>query len=294
MKEIPGKIASAVAVMTIVATLSTTAKADFRNMRIGPRPRAMGSAFVAVANDANAVYWNPAGMVFIDRFELTGCRTMLYSVDDLSNDFLSGVYSTRFASFGLSWMRLGLKDIYHEDTINLAVARRMPFLKGLSAGLSFKLFVLSAPGYEKYNDPGFKGRDIAPSYDIGVHYSSGGNWTLGFVLYNVNEPKLKLIETTKTPDPVYREYSLGVSYIFRGMLLTTFELKTLYGEQTKTVGRFGSEIWFFDAVALRGGFEREHMTAGFGLKGNYWQIDLMLETHYELGNTYQFSATIRM
>ena len=69
------------------------ARADFRHARPGPRPRAMGSAFVSVADDANAVYWNPAGMVQLaPRFELTGCRTMLYAVDALSNDYLAAVY----------------------------------------------------------------------------------------------------------------------------------------------------------------------------------------------------------
>lgn len=30
---------------------------------VGPRAIAMGEAFVAVANDANAIYWNPAGLM---------------------------------------------------------------------------------------------------------------------------------------------------------------------------------------------------------------------------------------
>ena len=29
---------------------------------LGHVPQAMGGAFAAVANDSNAVYWNPAGM----------------------------------------------------------------------------------------------------------------------------------------------------------------------------------------------------------------------------------------
>jgi len=291
------RIFTAVALIATLGVLSpSSSRADFRHLRVGPRPRAMGSAFVAVANDANTVYWNPAGMTQIERFELTGCRTLLYAVEGLANDYLAFVFNKpHLVSFGLSWMRLGLKDIYHEDTINLAIARNLPFLKGLSAGVTFKLFVLSAPGYEKYNDPGFNGRDIKPSYDFGILYRSSGNWTLGFTIYNINEPKLKLIETTKNPDPVYRESAIGFTYTFRGMLLTSFELKTRYADDyTKTVGRFGSELWFFDAVALRGGFEQEHMTAGIGLNGGKWQLDVMLETHYELGNTYQFSATIRI
>ena len=33
----------------------------------GARPSALGKAFVALADDANALYYNPAGMAFIDK-----------------------------------------------------------------------------------------------------------------------------------------------------------------------------------------------------------------------------------
>jgi len=255
----------------------------------------MGSAFVAVSDDANAVYWNPAGMTLIERFEITGCRTLLYAVDDLSNDYVSLAYNhPRLGAFGLSWVRLGLKDIYHEDAVNIGYARKAPFLSGLSIGASLKLFALSAPGYERYNDPAYEGRDVKPSLDLGVHYRPTATLTVGAVVYNVNEPELKLLRTTEAPSPVYRETAIGVSYTFRELLLTTFDLRTRYGSFRNTVGRFGSELWFFDTVALRGGFEQGNMTAGLGLRGSRWQVDVMLETHYDLGNIYQFSGTIRM
>lgn len=279
----------------VLALDPAPAFADFRHARMGPRPRAMGSAFVSVADDANAVYWNPAGMTQLERFEITGCRTMLYAVEELSNDYISAVYNrSRYGAFGVSWVRLDLEDIYNENTINFAYARRMPVLDGLSIGASLKLLMLAAPGYERYNDPAYRGRVIEPGIDIGVHYRPKRAWAIGAVVYNINEPELQLLETTRRPDPVYRDYAVGASYIFRRLLLVTFDLRTRYGELSNTVGRLGSEIWFFNAVALRGGFEQERMTAGLGLKGERWQIDVMLETHYELGNTYQFSATIRL
>jgi hypothetical protein len=281
--------------LAIVLTHAQGLRADFRHARTGPRPRALGSAFVSVADDANAVYWNPAGMTQLERFELTGCRTLLYAVDELSNDYVSMVYNwKRRAAFGVCWVRLGLEDIYHEDTIELAIARNIPGLEALSVGVGFKLFVLSAPGYEKYNDPAYEGSVHQPSLDLGIHYRPDGPWSLGAVAYNVNEPGLKLLKTTATADPVYRDYAVGVSYVFRGLLLTTFDLRSRYGSFANTVGRAGSELWFFDAVALRGGFEQENLTAGVGLRGETWQLDVMLETHNELGNTYQFAATIKL
>jgi hypothetical protein len=288
------KLAPMLACALLVA-LCAPARADFRHARMGPRPRAMGSAFVAVADDANAVYWNPAGMTQLDHFELTGCRTMLYGIDDLSNDYLSMAYGRPgLGALGLSWVRLGLKDIYHEDALNVAYARKLPFVAGLSCGASLKIFTLAAPGYEKYNDPAYEGNDVKPSYDIGVHYRASSQLTFGAVVYSVNEPRLKLLRTTKNPLPVSRETAIGVSYTFRGLLLTTFDLKTRYGSFKDTVGRFGNELWFFNAVALRSGFEEGELTAGLGLRGDRWQIDVMLETHYDLGNVYQFSGTIRL
>ncbi|MBH08776.1 MAG: hypothetical protein CMG74_00200 [Candidatus Marinimicrobia bacterium] len=45
-----------------------TTAANFLKIGIGPRAIAMGSAFSAIADDATSVFWNPAGIEYIDRF----------------------------------------------------------------------------------------------------------------------------------------------------------------------------------------------------------------------------------
>ncbi len=56
---------------------------------VGPRASAMGGAFVAVADDATALYWNPAGLALVDRWTFTGNvigrAQNLDSVDDASD-----------------------------------------------------------------------------------------------------------------------------------------------------------------------------------------------------------------
>ena len=195
---------------------------------------------------------------------------------------------------GASWVRLDLQDVYYENTLNVGIASEIPAIEGLSAGVALKFYTLGAPGYEQYNDPAYEGRVTKPSFDIGLLYRMAKYPVVfGAVVYNVNEPGLKLLSTTKTPDPVYRDYAIGVSYVFSELLLLTYDIKTRFGEFDQVTGRFGSEIWFFETVVLRGGFERENMTAGLGVKDDHWQVDLMLETHYDLGNTYQFGMTLR-
>ncbi|HYE96123.1 MAG TPA: PorV/PorQ family protein [Rubricoccaceae bacterium] len=43
-----------------------TASAEFLNIPVGARATAMGGAFSATANDATAMYWNPAGMTRLE------------------------------------------------------------------------------------------------------------------------------------------------------------------------------------------------------------------------------------
>ncbi|HNY89976.1 MAG TPA: PorV/PorQ family protein [bacterium] len=47
-----------------------TASMTFLKIGVGARAAAMGGAYVAMANDASATYWNPAGLVQIGRNEL--------------------------------------------------------------------------------------------------------------------------------------------------------------------------------------------------------------------------------
>lgn len=278
----------------LAVAAATPALADFRHARPGARPRALGSAFVALADDANAAYWNPAGLTRDDRASLVLTRAWLYGVEDLGNDYVcADLPPWRGLSFGLSWVRLGIDDLYSEDTINLAVAARAPFLDGLSLGAAAKLLRLDAPGYERYNDPAYAGADNAVAVDLGFHYAGGKAWTLGGVFHNVNEPELSLVTTTDRPDPAYAEWALGGSYLFRETLLVTVDVRSREDGLLDTALRGGAEIWFFDALALRAGMDAGTTAMGVGLQDVHWQADFALENNRPLGNVYVLSFTVR-
>ncbi|MDZ7261140.1 MAG: PorV/PorQ family protein [candidate division KSB1 bacterium] len=57
-----------------VTKVGTTA-APFLNIDVGGRAVGMGGAFVAVANDVSAMYWNPAGVARISKTEAMFCNT---------------------------------------------------------------------------------------------------------------------------------------------------------------------------------------------------------------------------
>jgi hypothetical protein len=270
------------------------ARADFRFAGVGARPKALGSAYVAVADDANAAYWNPAGLTRDSRSTLMLTNSWLYGVSDIENYYMAmDLPQVGAFHFGVSWVRLGITDIYNEDTLNLAVAVNAPFLEGLSVGVSGKMFLLDAPGYEQFNDPNFNGGDQGYSLDLGALYDSGEAWTLGATVYNLHETSLQLISTTSSPDPIYTEWAAGGSYYFRDTLLVTADFRNREGRTTDIVLHGGAEIWFFDALVLRTGLDQGMVTIGAGLQDTHWQADFSLETDKNLGNIYMLSFTVR-
>lgn len=270
------------------------ARADFRFQSLGARPKAMGSAFVSLADDANAVHWNPAGLTRNDRVALMMTRAWLYGVSDLRNDCLAAALpSWGDWHFGAGWVRLGISQLYSEDTLNLAVARELPFARGLSVGVTGKMFLLSAPGYERYNDPNYNGGDQGFSADVGVLYDGGDAWTLGAAVYNLHETRLQLLQNTSDPDPVYTEWAAGGSYLFRETLLVTADVRNRDGQTANVIVHGGAEIWFFDALVLRSGLDRGLVTIGAGLQDKHWEADFCVETDRKLGNVYMLSFTVR-
>ena len=113
------------------------------------------------------------------------------------------------------------------------------------------------------------------------------------MLYNVTSPTLQLISTTANPDPVYTEWAVGGSYLFRETLLVTTDFRDREGVWDDILLHGGAEIWFFDALVLRSGMDRNMVTMGVGLQDDHWQVDMALETQKELGNVYMLSFTVR-
>ncbi|MGA9116796.1 MAG: PorV/PorQ family protein, partial [Bacteroidota bacterium] len=83
---------------------------QFLKIGAGARGSAMGEAFVAVANDVSALFWNPAGLVQFPENQVIASHTEY--VVDIRHDFLGAVYhlSTEDA-VGVSFLSLGMEDM---------------------------------------------------------------------------------------------------------------------------------------------------------------------------------------
>ena len=64
--------------------------AQFLKIGVGGRATAMGDAFVAIANDASALYWNPAGLTQFQNNQVFFSHNKW--LVDINHDFLGAVY----------------------------------------------------------------------------------------------------------------------------------------------------------------------------------------------------------
>ncbi len=92
---------------------------EFMSIGVGGRPLGMGGAYVAIANDVTAGYYNPAGLARINYPEITLMHDERFgSLVNYDYAAVAIPYSTDM-SFGLSIMRLGVDGI--PDTRNALI-----------------------------------------------------------------------------------------------------------------------------------------------------------------------------
>lgn len=84
--------------------------AQFLKIGVGGRAAALGDAFVAIANDASALYWNPAGLAQFKENQVIFAHNSW--VVDINHEFVGAVYHLdETNSFGISLTALTMQDM---------------------------------------------------------------------------------------------------------------------------------------------------------------------------------------
>ena len=95
---------------TLGAQRAGTASVQFLKIGVGARAGAMGESFVAVANDASALYWNPAGISQFSDDQVIFSHTAW--LVDVQHEFMGAVYHlSADDAIGLSFTTLHTEDM---------------------------------------------------------------------------------------------------------------------------------------------------------------------------------------
>ncbi|MCX5800246.1 MAG: PorV/PorQ family protein [Candidatus Eisenbacteria bacterium] len=242
---------------------------SFLKIGVGARAAAMGSAQVAVAADATSLYWNPAGLAFVDGWNLHVSHNEW--LQDMRYEYLAAAKRWGRHGLGLSFSGLYMDELDRYDETgrylggfgfyDIAVTGGwgMTVKPGVYVGSSVRMLV------EQIDDVTARGFAM----DFGARYETPvPNLSLGAGIFNVG-PKMKFdVEEFDIP----RTISCGAAYTlplaqWSGSLLMAADLVSYRGEDVKT--HVGAEYNFRNlasvAVGYKFGYDVEGFSAGVGV-----------------------------
>jgi hypothetical protein len=239
-------------------------------MGVGARGLSMGSAYVAEAKDATAGYWNPAGLVDIEKASLTA----MYSADmssDRSYNYFGFGYTFNFGTMGISWLNAGITDIkkFDGDDHYLGTFKDMDnvFLisyaykypdKSLSVGGSFKIVNQKI---DDYNKTGVGG-------DVGFKFHPTDNSALGVIVRDIG--------TQVNGETVPTSIQVGVVlYPLEGFTFPVDVTKTIHRSELAyhMGGEYAYEFCSSYWAKLRAGVNDGRFTIGTGFQFSKVMID---------------------
>lgn len=250
---------------------------------VGARPLAMGGAFIGLADDANATYWNPAGLAQMTPGQASGTwmHTSNHRKTVNYQEFGSMVACTEAPkidkiAFGASYIKddvpLHLGDKLATDTQSwiwgsLAVDTG----KYGMIGVNVRKMDDSAPGYSVTSDNGI---------DIGYLYRVDSDLTFGMLIQDVNKPETRIAGFDSTKK--IRNMRMGLAYRPTRDTIVTLDGYDLADDANARSARFGFEK-SFGQFAVRGGYyglgddnNNSGATVGIGIKNQSVTIDATL------------------
>jgi len=188
---------TAVCALILLSLSARSSPAAFVDVGLGARPVGLGRAFVALADDANAALYNPAGLAGLEGTQLTSMYARLYPgiEDDKLHIGYLGVARpvSRIGTFGLGVTNLWA-DLYGENVFTLSYGR--PINDRLSLGANLKMLRWSAEGYTDaetgQSESGLSwsglGLDLGALYRLNTGLLGADGVQLGLALFNINQP----------------------------------------------------------------------------------------------------------
>jgi len=269
---------------------------DYLQYGAGARSLAMGGAYVALANEASAPYWNPAGLTQINEhqflamyapfFEKTSYNFLSYvhPLGKIGNIALSDVflYSEGYEEVDDDGNVLGTNQSIFNNAVTISYANRV--YRQISLGASLKLI------HERVMKYSGNGQGI----DLGMLYKPIDGLSIGLAVQNILQPKV----TLRYDPNVYKINLKGGLAInaFSNRLILTADVNRLVDE--KAYFSVGMEIspWQKAASTLKrvdlrvGCSQLQTLTCGLGLRIKSLSVDYAFNTH-DMGNLHKFTLT---
>lgn len=240
---------------------------------LGARAIGMGNAFVGVSDDANALYWNPAGISMFTNYELNiDLARLHWGIEEELITHGGAAYIHHFGALG----SLGIRgrffsaELFRQFFLSLSYSRRIfgttnsGLSLGLSAGILQDSYNTSRFSLEELNDPLIREATrpkTVPIIDAGLFWKHK-EFAFGVSAKNINEPSVSVL--AENTDKLPLQLFLGGSYKIRQNLISSvsFELRSdLKNNKRLVFYNLGVERWILNkALGIRGGLRAGELT----------------------------------
>lgn len=238
----------------------------------GARPLALGNAFVGLADDASALFINPAGLGLLE----TNNYTSMYSQPDTDTSFASlggafpklwgGTVSAGFRTRSIANVQVSNEVVSSNDQ-ELILSYAKVVRENLAVGADLRFF---SQGLSK-DLPGYEGAYASgQAADLSLKFSPRPGLGLGAVLQNLGG---QLTNRNGTSDAYAANLILGLSYVVRPNILLNCDFSKEGADPLLL--HLGVEWWPVKMLALRLGLDQgaknrsetnTNLTGGLGLK----------------------------
>jgi outer membrane protein OmpA-like peptidoglycan-associated protein len=279
---------------------------EFLKIGIGARPAAMGSAYLALADDATAPQWNPAGLAQVTLPEITFMHLAYFA--DINYEYVGAVLPWRGQGLGLgvTWLNVPSFNSTGDPTATLgsaadyalSLAYAFSISKDLQIGATGRAIISDLAGYSA----------TGGALDLGATFRPFGR-NLGLAVVAQNLGAQSGYDGSSDPLPV--SLRMGAAYsLFDRSDIPWLNLAVDVNKSLENVFKFnlGVEAWAFESLAVRAGYQMSeggqdlantdantpaNMTVGLGLRLGAAQVDYALVPMGELGLTHRVSLSWR-
>lgn len=229
-----------------------TTTATFLKIETGTRPVGMGGAFAAIADDVNAVSWNPGGLFQIASREAALTHTIW--LEKLSHEYAALVIPVKEGrfSYGLSAVYLGTNDIDRRTDVGVSdgKARVQDYTIAAVCGLRLNDNLGVGAALKMLSMALDKNKGSTVIFDVGLLHKITSSLSLGVVGQNLGSK----IEIDSTREKLPLLVKVGCAYKMRAeRLIVSTDIDFPSDRELKL--HLGSEYRFNEFFAMRAGYE---------------------------------------
>ena len=303
------------------SSYATKYAGEFLSLGVGAKALGMGGAFVGVANDVTASYWNPSGLCQLDQKQLSFMHAETFG-SLLNHDFIAFALPLKEnpsnSTIAFSLLRLGGGGIKITDLekkgMDISDSNRVILLREESHADYAFLFSFAHPIRPNL----FWGANLKIIYRHLVNNSAFGLGadlsflaqpysflSLGANLMDIT-PTLLFYDngTTETITPTTK-FGLGIkheikdfSFLFASDADVRYEGRKFSAQywvgEISWDMHYGVEIAYRRSLSARLGFDQGDFTAGAGFLIRQFGLDIAFLSNEQLDNSYRISLFVKL